>query len=332
MAGICRNGIFVRCTPLFKSKSAFDILGVRSNATKVQIKSAYRQLAKRYHPDAEGGDAKQMEEINQAYKFLLKEGGYEQLHQRREEGRGGARKAPVYPFSPESEDREGGSRGPKPMTDEEMKKWSALDPTTERRTPEGKYIYQSRDDGSWVEVDRPLIRADQPRYASFFAHADMIKEMRRRQMMQEKENNEKSSFQRNMDKLADSADLPSRNPHFLRFYFVALMVVFYMMYKRTFARPGHQRKRSLFYMDVENKREELLQLYTTHSFLVEDLTAAAAIVLLAASRKKLLSTKLERVLEDEKEEEETFPAVTRPVLVYDAIHPPPSHFHVHAGG
>lgn len=331
MAGIHRNGIFSRCVLLLKPQNAFQILGVSNNATKVQIKSAYRQLAKRYHPDAEDGDAKKMEEINQAYKFLLKEGGYEQLHHRREEGRGGPRKTPVHPFSPESEDRKGSSYASKPMSDEEMEKWSALDPSTERRTPEAKYMYQSRDDGSWVEVDRPLIRAHQPRYPSFFAQADMVKEMRRRQLMQEKETNEKSSFQRNMDKLADSADLPSRNPYFLRLYFVALIVVAFMMYRRSFARQEHQHKRSLFYLDVENKREELLQLYTTHPFLVEELTAAATIVLLAASRKKLLTSNLEQVVESE-EKEMVLPLVARPVLVYDGIKPPSSHFHVHAGG
>lgn len=328
MAAVCRNGIFFRSFALLKSKSAFEVLGVGRTSTKVQIKSAYRQLAKKFHPDAEGGDAKKMEEINQAYKFLLKEGGYEQLQHKRNDPKRTTRKTPVHPFSPESEDSESTTHSGTPMSDEEMAKWSALDPSTERRTPDGKYMYQSRDDESWVEVDRPLIRAHQPRYASFSAHADMFKEMRRRQMMQEKENNEKSAFQKNMDKLADSAELPSRNPHFLRFYAVALIVVFYIMYERTFARQGHQSRRTRFYVDVENKREELLQLYSAHSLLVEELTAGATIALLAASRKKLVEQNESIALESA---EETSSIPGRPVLVYDAIQPPRSHFHVHAG-
>ncbi|XP_076934263.1 chaperone protein dnaJ 11, chloroplastic-like [Bidens hawaiensis] len=37
-----------------KSTSLYDVLNVKRNATPSEIKSAYRRLAKRYHPDASG--------------------------------------------------------------------------------------------------------------------------------------------------------------------------------------------------------------------------------------------------------------------------------------
>ena len=51
-------------------KDYYKILGVERNATKEEIKRAYRKLALKTHPDRNPGDAKAEErfkEINEAY-------------------------------------------------------------------------------------------------------------------------------------------------------------------------------------------------------------------------------------------------------------------------
>lgn len=44
----------------------WEVLGVKQNATKATIKSAWRRLAKQHHPDRKGGDPAKMAEINAA--------------------------------------------------------------------------------------------------------------------------------------------------------------------------------------------------------------------------------------------------------------------------
>lgn len=54
-------------------KDYYKVLGVDKNASEAQIKSAYRKLAKKYHPDLNGGDEKAQEkfkEISEAYEVL----------------------------------------------------------------------------------------------------------------------------------------------------------------------------------------------------------------------------------------------------------------------
>ena len=48
----------------------YRVLGVKPNATQAQIKAAHRALAKRYHPDAQGGDAVSFLLVQEAYKLL----------------------------------------------------------------------------------------------------------------------------------------------------------------------------------------------------------------------------------------------------------------------
>ncbi len=54
-------------------KSYYDILGVSKDATQDEIKSAYKKLAFKYHPDHNPGDnaaAEKFKEINEAYQVL----------------------------------------------------------------------------------------------------------------------------------------------------------------------------------------------------------------------------------------------------------------------
>jgi curved DNA-binding protein CbpA len=54
--------------------NAYQILGVSRFDGREQIKSAYRSLAKTYHPDC-GGDGTKILLINQAYNLLKKKRG-----------------------------------------------------------------------------------------------------------------------------------------------------------------------------------------------------------------------------------------------------------------
>ena len=51
------------------NKNYYDILGVSKTASADEIKEAYRNLAKQYHPDV-GGDPEKMKDINNAYDIL----------------------------------------------------------------------------------------------------------------------------------------------------------------------------------------------------------------------------------------------------------------------
>lgn len=50
----------------------YDLLGVQRNATKEEIKKAYKELARRCHPD-KGGDPENFKKINEAYGILSDE-------------------------------------------------------------------------------------------------------------------------------------------------------------------------------------------------------------------------------------------------------------------
>ena len=64
-------------------RDLYEVLGVGKNATKDEIKSAYRKLAKQYHPDInhEPGAQKKFEEIQEAYDILFDDGKRKQYDQ-----------------------------------------------------------------------------------------------------------------------------------------------------------------------------------------------------------------------------------------------------------
>ncbi len=50
-------------------KDYYSILGIERNASKEEIKRAYKKLALKYHPDR-GGDEEKFKEIAEAYEIL----------------------------------------------------------------------------------------------------------------------------------------------------------------------------------------------------------------------------------------------------------------------
>jgi len=55
-----------------ENKNYYDILGVSKNASDSEIKSAFRKLSKKYHPDVckEAGAEEKFKEVNEAYSIL----------------------------------------------------------------------------------------------------------------------------------------------------------------------------------------------------------------------------------------------------------------------
>ncbi len=52
------------------AKDYYEILGVQKDASKDDIKKAFRKLAHQYHPDKKGGDEARFKEVNEAYSVL----------------------------------------------------------------------------------------------------------------------------------------------------------------------------------------------------------------------------------------------------------------------
>ena len=56
-----------------EKRDYYEVLGIGKNATDAEIKSAYRKLAKKYHPDLNPGDKdaeEKFKEVNEANMFF----------------------------------------------------------------------------------------------------------------------------------------------------------------------------------------------------------------------------------------------------------------------
>lgn len=69
-------------------KDYYEVLGVKQDATQDEIKSAFRKLARKYHPDA-GGDEVKFKEVSEAYDTLGNEQKRRQYDQMRAYGAAG---------------------------------------------------------------------------------------------------------------------------------------------------------------------------------------------------------------------------------------------------
>ncbi|MFW6283856.1 MAG: DnaJ domain-containing protein [Desulfosalsimonas sp.] len=69
------------------ARSYYAILGIPADASQEEVKTAYRRLAKQYHPDHAGGDSRKFRDIQEAYSVLADSGKRREYEQHRQTGR-----------------------------------------------------------------------------------------------------------------------------------------------------------------------------------------------------------------------------------------------------
>ena len=292
------------------AKDPFKVLGLARSATKSEVKAKYRDLAKQYHPDnTQSGDSKMMEEINRAYNLLLKEGAYERLHTRALSNRSPNATRPFQgPHEVKQDqaaDGAGGSgdtfadrrRSPLPFDNtgvenevEDYAKVAALNPETERVTPEGKFMYQNRDTGEWTTLDKPLIRSESTRYGTFVNKQtdELYQEIREMMRKSEELHQQRTTADRMRDRFADGGNLPTNDMRILTLILIFSMYALYLAAKRTLSYGVHQRSKRSWYKEVRDNKVSYDELYDEVKDEIDLSVAAATLVYLAALKKKSL--------------------------------------------
>jgi len=270
-----------RCAVLLAAASAaasasgdpFATLGLRPSASREDVKKAYRDLAKQYHPDSGSGDAAKMEAVNRAYNLLIKENAYDDLHQ----------------SGPDPDESPVGAAGPDDFQRVifDKTRLANLDSKTERITAEGKFMYADRDTGEWVTLDRPLSRPEQPRYAShgkFRRDTDLFNEIKKRQQQQDDIAKKKTRFQKYVvDKSSHS--MPFNNPYLVCITFVVYLFSMYFVYKRALSKRNILYDRWDYYSDIREHRLKIKDVYPVFETECDTVAAAAGLVFLAAAMK-----------------------------------------------
>lgn len=323
------------------AKDPFQVLELSRSASKAEVKSKYREMAKLYHPDSPNGDTKRMEEINRAYNLLLKEGAYERFHLKpgARESAARQRTSAPRPFGGSSsantsaadDDADldgqfttnpagpsgiyGERRHPRPFADESaaspledamFAKLVGLDASTERVTPEGKYMYQNTDTGEYVTLDKPLLKAKQTRYGvheEVKESARKLREQYEKQQMSsralweelskksadtEKREEAKTWIDRLMVRFEESGSLVTRNKAVFVIVCLVFLYRFYCDYMDS--RPSKHRgeQRASFYGAKGIERQVIEEQYMANAENFNTATAAAAIIFLSAASKKSL--------------------------------------------
>ncbi|MFO7860003.1 MAG: DnaJ domain-containing protein [Desulfosalsimonas sp.] len=69
------------------ARSYYAILGIPADASHEEVKTAYRRLAKQYHPDHAGGDSRKFRDIQEAYSVLADSAKRREYERHRQTGR-----------------------------------------------------------------------------------------------------------------------------------------------------------------------------------------------------------------------------------------------------